>query len=101
MLQQQDIHVETRTFLFDKNSSNCSSLNFSFQSKIKKSRKRSKSARSDDEGNMCCRALKGGIQIFGYKSIFSKQNYIVCEYSVVSIKQTGCNKRTGWSKNFI
>ena len=22
-------------------------------------------------------------------------------YSVVSIKQTGCNKRTGWSKNFI
>ena len=22
-------------------------------------------------------------------------------YSVVSIKQTGCNKPTGWSKNFI
>ena len=22
-------------------------------------------------------------------------------YSVVSNKQTGCNKRTGWSKNFI
>ena len=22
-------------------------------------------------------------------------------YSVVSIKRTGCNKRTGWSKNFI
>ncbi len=62
MLQQQDIHVETRTFLFDKNSSNCSSLNFSFQSKIKKSRKRSKSARSDDEGNMCCRVLKRGIE---------------------------------------
>ena len=23
------------------------------------------------------------------------------KYSVVSIKRTGCNKRTGWSKNFI
>ena len=25
----------------------------------------------------------------------------VIKYSVVSIKQTGCNKRTGWSKNLI
>ena len=25
----------------------------------------------------------------------------ITSYSVVSIKRTGCNKRTGWSKNFI
>jgi hypothetical protein len=26
---------------------------------------------------------------------------ITCTYSVVSIKQTGCNKRTGWPEFFI
>ena len=26
---------------------------------------------------------------------------LVCHYSVVSIKRTGCNTRTGWSKKFF
>ena len=29
------------------------------------------------------------------------QKYKMKNYSVVSIKQTGCNQQTGWSKNFI
>ena len=29
------------------------------------------------------------------------QGRLVRTYSVVSIKRTGCNKGTGWSKNFI
>ena len=31
----------------------------------------------------------------------SGRNKILLKYSVVSIKRTGCNKRTGWSKNLI
>ena len=34
------------------------------------------------------------------KSIFSKLKQ-TDDYSVVSIKRTGCNKQTGWSKNLI
>ena len=32
------------------------------------------------------------------RSLFSA---FISHYSVESIKRTGCNKRTGWSKNFI
>ena len=59
---------------------------------------------------------KGSISVFGF---WMKFHFKICQsvviismtnqfprlfwlnYSVVSIKRTGCNKRTGWSKNFI
>ena len=33
--------------------------------------------------------------------VYGKLSSLKVTYSVVSIKRTGCNNRTGWSKNFI
>ena len=35
------------------------------------------------------------------KNLFYTRTFNMLKYSVVSIKRTGCNKRTGWSKNLI
>ena len=45
--------------------------------------------------------LKNGITYFFHQIRKLIPNFVLFVYSIVSIKRTGCNKRTGWSKNFI